>query len=871
MADGSVIIDTLLKTEGLNKGIGEIEGKLGSLGSKLTSTGKNLTLGLTAPLVGLGAASLNTFATFEQQMNRVKAISGATATEFRNLEKQAIDLGASSVFSATEVAQAQEMMASAGMEATDILKSMDGVMALAAVSGGDMALAGEAVATSLNMFGLEADKATHVADVFAKAAADTNAEVGDMAEALKYAGPVAGSFGLTIEETAAAVGIMSNAGIKGSQAGTTLRTALTRLADPSKEASRLMSELGLEFFDSQGKMKPMSGIAQELQGKLGGLTDQQKSAALSTLFGKESLSGMLALMNAGPAEVDRLTNSFVNSTGAAEDFASIINSGTKGSIENLKGALETAGISIGRILAPAFNEIIKGITGVIDWFNSLSPATQGVIVAIAGLLAAIGPLLLIIGTVVTQIAAWQAGTGLLFNTVQGLSAAFGFLLSPIGLVVAAIVGLIAVFAYLYTTNEDFRNKVHEVWNAIVAFLKPIIQEVVDFIMSVWGTLVSWWNENQELIKQTAERIWTEVKLKIEAVMTFLGPFLKEAWEYIKLVISVVWEYIKMIVQIALDVILGIIKAVMQLINGDWKGAWETIKETLAKVWDNIKQFVKVSSDKIVEYCKEAWERLKQNTSQAWEAIKSKIAELVGRLVVEIKQKWEELKNSVTQIAEAIKAALIAKWEAIKSSVSEAIARLVSDAKQKWEELKNSVSEAVERVKNLFNSLREINLTEIGRNIIQGLINGISSMAGAVASAISSIASNIKGRIMGALGIHSPSRWMRDMIGKNIGAGLVIGMDATGDDIERAADRMADYAKPNLNEFLPAGMADKINQMKGYAQAVLGGMSFAPQMTMQPAVVVNISNEADSDLIRQRVNAKNAQEAIINQLFGRKGG
>lgn len=193
-------------------------GKIGEyttmVGQGMQSVGRSLSKYVTLPIVGLGVAAAKTFGDFESQMNRVKAISGATGADFEKLRKQAIDLGASSVFSAKEVAQGQEMMASAGFNANQILAASPGVMSLAAASGGDLALASEAAATAVNMFSLNASEATHVADVFAKAAADTNSEVADMAEALKYAGPVAGAMGISMEETAAAIGIMSNATTK---------------------------------------------------------------------------------------------------------------------------------------------------------------------------------------------------------------------------------------------------------------------------------------------------------------------------------------------------------------------------------------------------------------------------------------------------------------------------------------------------------------------------------------------------------------------------------------------------------------------------------------------------------------------------------
>nr|MDE7486845.1 phage tail tape measure protein [Streptococcus agalactiae] len=432
-------------------------GKIGEyttmVGQGMQSVGRSLSKYVTLPIVGLGVAAAKTFGDFESQMNRVKAISGATGADFEKLRKQAIDLGASSVFSAKEVAQGQEMMASAGFNANQILAASPGVMSLAAASGGDLALASEAAATAVNMFSLNASEATHVADVFAKAAADTNSEVADMAEALKYAGPVAGAMGISMEETAAAIGIMSNAGIKGSQAGTTLRTAITRLAKPTDQMQAVIDGLGLSFFDTNGKMRSLTEITGQLREKMSGLTDQQKSAALSILFGKESLSGMLALINATPGELSKLTEGLKNSKGAADKMANTMNSGLKGAIEQLKGSLETAGITIGGILNPLLQGVIGKIQAVIDWFNKLSPAGQKLAVIIGGIGAALGPLLVIFGTVIIfigQVTASLEGVSTAFTAIAGI---FSIISGPVILVVAAIGAFIAALVVAWNTSE----------------------------------------------------------------------------------------------------------------------------------------------------------------------------------------------------------------------------------------------------------------------------------------------------------------------------------------------------------------------------------------------------------------------------------
>jgi len=397
--------------------------KVKSFSSGLQSAGSTLTAGVTLPLVAMGTAALMAGIKFEQQMSRVGAISGATGDELGKLTQQSKDLGASTAFSATEVAQAQELMASAGFKTTEIMSSMAGVLDLAAVSGGDVALASEAAATAVNAFGLEASDTAHVADVFAKAAADTNAETADMAEALKYAAPPAANLGLSLEDTAAAIGIMSDAGIKGSMAGTTLRGALTRLAKPTSKASDLMADLGIEMFDAQGKIKPMSGIVSELQDGLAGMTNEQRASALATLFGQEAMNGMMVLMDAGPEKVDALSESFENSAGSADKMATAMQDNLAGTIDEMMGALETAGIEITEALAPAIKDLAEGVTKLVGSFNELDDETQQTILKWIGLAAAAGPVLSVIGTMGQGVGSLIKLGGGLTKTIGGAKAA----------------------------------------------------------------------------------------------------------------------------------------------------------------------------------------------------------------------------------------------------------------------------------------------------------------------------------------------------------------------------------------------------------------------------------------------------------------
>jgi len=370
--------------------------KLKTIGASANAAGNSILM-MTAPLVGVGLAAAKVGMDFDSEMSRVKAISGATGDEFKKLNDLALQLGADTAFSSSQVAQGMENMASAGFDTNQVMAAMPGMLALAASGGIDVATASDVAASALNGFGLEAGQAGHVADVLASAAAQTNAGVSDMGQALKYAAPPAKALGLSMEEVSAAIGLMSNAGIKGESAGTALRGALTKLASPSKEAATMMKDLGINAFDSNGKMLPLSQVLGILQGKMKGLTDEQKANAIATIFGQESMSGMLALIQAGPEKLDQLTKGFKNSDGAAADMAATMQDNAKASIEQMFGSLETAGIKLEQSFAPTIKKVADSVGILADKFAALSPETQDAIVKAVGLAVAGGATLKVVG------------------------------------------------------------------------------------------------------------------------------------------------------------------------------------------------------------------------------------------------------------------------------------------------------------------------------------------------------------------------------------------------------------------------------------------------------------------------------------------
>jgi TP901 family phage tail tape measure protein len=689
-----------------------------AVGGIMKSTGATMTKFVTAPLIGAGIAAAKVGGDFEAQMSRVKAISGATGDSFEQLEQQAIDLGAKTAFSAKESAEGMENLASAGFNAQEIMAAMPGLLDLAAVSGGDVSLASENAATALRGFGLEADQAGHVADVFARAAADTNAEVGDMGEAMKYIAPVANAMGISLEETAAAVGIMSDAGVKGSQAGTTLRGALSRLARPTDAMRNTMDNLGISFYDAEGNMKPLKTQIGLLKGAFKGLTPEQQQNALVTLYGQESLSGMMALVDKGPDKLGSLTNSLKDSNGAADEMARTMQDNMNSSIEQMMGAFESAGIVIQKIIAPAIKKVADAISGLVEKFVNAPESVQRMVVVIGLIVAALGPVILAIGTTIIWISKLKVAFGVLgttFSIFKKLGAALGFLTSPIFLVIAAVALLVVGFIYLWNTSEGFRNFWIGLWEGI----KKAVGSAIEWIQNAWKSTGEWFSELWEGIKSSASSAWTSIQ---EAPGKAVSA-IKGKWNDVKTYFS---------------------------------NLWEGIKESAAQAWENVKQ----GALNIVDGIKQKWEELKSSAASIWDGIVSNFQKAIDFIMKYIEPLVTSFKNSFSSIVNLVKVyftqmVVIAKniWEIIKSVVMgpalfiiDLITGDFGQLKEDWDLIWTTIKESA---MNIWNALQTFFFTVIqtivtvATSLWSGLLNTLSNIWSSISYQASMIWIDIK--------------------------------------------------------------------------------------------------------------------------------
>ncbi|EME7214629.1 phage tail tape measure protein [Enterococcus faecium] len=702
-----------------------------AVGKVMQGTGAAMTKYITTPLIGVGVAAAKVGGDFEAQMSRVKAISGATGDTFEQMKQQAIDLGAKTAFSAKESAAGMENLASAGFSAQEIMKAMPGLLDLAAVSGGDVALASENTATALRGFGLEASEAGHVADVFARAAADTNAEVGDMGEALKYVAPVANSMGISLEETAAAIGIMSDAGIKGSQAGTTLRGALSRLARPTKAMQDTMDNLGVSFYDADGKMKPLKTQVELLKKAFEGLTPEQQQNALVTLYGQESLSGMMALIDKGPDSLGKLTKSLKDSDGAADDMARTMQDNMNSSIEQMFGAFESAAIVIQKILAPSIKKVADAISGLVEKFVSAPESTQRLVVAIGAIAIAIGPVLYALGMLVKAFQTMKVGLGVLGNGIslfKKLGSAIGFLTSPVGLVIAAVALLVVGFIYLWNTSEDFRNFWIGLWEGI----KSAVSSAVEWIQNAWKSTGEWFNNLWKSIKEGADNVWTT----IQEAPGKAADWIKNKWTETKEFFSSIWDGIKEAASSAWEGIVNIlapyviaIKNVFQPMIDFFTNLWSQIGSIAGSAWEIIKTTVMGPILLLIDLITGNFNQLKEDASMLWTTLTTNIQNIITTFVDIVVGYYTALKDTVINIWNVLTSTIKDVWNSFTTWIKETTNNIVNSIKQGWNNLKQGTidlfNNMIQGAKDLWNSFKAwlINLV-IGTkdNIIQGWEN-----------------------------------------------------------------------------------------------------------------------------------------------------
>ncbi|HDT8724203.1 TPA: phage tail tape measure protein, partial [Staphylococcus pseudintermedius] len=658
----------------------DIGPKLTSVGESMKSVGRSMSMYVTAPVVaGFGLAAKKSI-DFDDSMRKVKATSGATGKEFNLLRDKALEMGAKTKFSASESAEALQYMSLAGWDTKDMLNGIDGVMQLAAASGEDLAQVSDIVTDGLSAFGLKAKDSSHFADVLAQTSSKANTDVSGLGEAFKYVAPVAGSFGFSVEDTSIALGLMANSGVKASQAGTALKSMMTKLAKPTGEAKKTMESLGISITDSEGKMLPFRDIMDQLRGSLGGLSKAQQSAAVKTLFGQEAMSGILPIINASDEDYQKLTKSIDNSAGASKRMSDEMEGGIGGSIRKMKSAIESMAISIGDVLAPHIRRAVDFLAMLADKFTSMPGWVKTGVVGLGVFAASLGPLILTtgmftaaLGSIMTTLGPLMTGivkAGGLMNflgtkapfAAKGLTlvgGAFKFMLGPVGLAIAAVVAIGTAFVVAYKKSETFRNIVHtvidpvvnafknlwntakEVFNSLKSLLSGNTLPTVDLLskimpkatanrvtvnlMKVRQTFINVfnaiWNFGREIGGKIAS-FWKQNGDDVIQAFVNIGNFFKGFFiELRNLIGPNLRELGTLVKTIFTNIIVPTIQIAMKVIWEVMKFLWPLIKTLIVDTWNNIKNIIKGALDVILGIVKIFSGIFTGQWGQVWNGVK----------------------------------------------------------------------------------------------------------------------------------------------------------------------------------------------------------------------------------------------------------
>lgn len=657
--------------------IDEAGKKIEKVGDKITGAGKAI-MPVSSAVVGLAAVSIKTSADFDSAMSQVAAVSGAIGEDFDALREKAREMGAKTKFSASEAADAMNYMAMAGWKTEDMLSGIEGIMNLAAASGEDLATTSDIVTDALTAFGLSAQDSGHFADLLAAASSNANTNVSMMGETFKYCAPIAGALGYTAEDTAEAIGLMANAGIKSSQAGTSLRTIMTRLQGELELSGEALGDVTIQTANADGSMREFSDIIADCRGAFSKMTESEKAAAAETLVGKNAMSGFLALMNAAPGDIEKLESAISTCSdevdgysGAAEKMAAVMQDNLNGQITILKSQLQELAISFGDALMPAVRKVVTAVQGFVDKLNGMNESQRNTILRIGMLVAALGPFLVILGTCISKVGIAMQGFVKLAGTLGKLKVAvgnahgvlgkigavLGGVSAPVLAVVAVIAVLVAAFLHLWRTNEGFRDAVVGTWNKI----KSTISTFVEGIKQRLSALGFSFSDVANIIRT----IWN-------GLCQFLGPIFIGTFNAIAVNIETI-----------LGVITGIFDVFSGLFTGNWDLLWQGVSEIFSSIWNGITGTFTNITNTMKNVLNVFLSFFGTNITNVLNAVKVVVVTVLSYIRSFFSNAWSSIRSVTSSTWNSIKNAIVRPIENARDAVRNAINRIKGFMDFEW--------------------------------------------------------------------------------------------------------------------------------------------------------------------------------------------
>ena len=774
--------------------IDEAGKKFEQVGDTITGAGKKI-MPASLAVAGLGTAAVKTSADFDSAMSQVAAVSGATGEDFDALRNKAREMGSKTKFSASEAAEAMNYMAMAGWKTEDMLDGVEGIMNLAAASGEDLATTSDIVTDALTAFGLSAKDSGHFADILAAASSNANTNVSMMGETFKYCAPIAGAMGYSAEDTAQAIGLMANSGIKGSQAGTALRTIMTKLQGDLKLSGAAFGDMTIKTANADGSMRDFNDILADCRVAFGQMTESEKAAAAETLVGKNAMSGFLALMNAAPEDIEKLEGAIGSCSdeidgynGTAEKMAAVMQDNLNGQLTILKSQLEELAISFGDMLMPTIRKVVSAVQGFVDKLNNMSEGQRNAILKIGLFVAALGPFLVILGTCISKIGiamqgfvklagavgkmktAMSAGTGIMGK----LGAALGGISAPVLIVIGVIAALVAAFIHLWKTNEGFREAIIGTWERIKTAVSGFVEGIKERLgalgisfSDIAETIKKIWNGLCSVLAPVFEGAFNVIASVLETVLgmitgildVFIGIFTgnwDQAWTGVKEIFSSIWNGIKGIFTAVIGTIRGIADAILSWFGTSWNEVWTGIKTFFEGVWNGIATFFTNIVNGIKTTATTVFTGIKNFFVGIWEGIKGVVTGAMTAIQTTMSTIWNAISGVVTTVWETIKSVIQVGILFIKELLTAAFNILTLPWRfiwenfggvitAAWETIKGVVSTAIDAIKTMIETVWNA-IVAFLTPILEALKTAFNTAWTAIKTVVTTVVNTIKGVI-----------------------------------------------------------------------------------------------------------------------------
>lgn len=674
-------------------GTGGAERSVSSLADSMRRVGQSMSLAVTAPLLAIAGAGLKAAAGFETSLNTIQVVSNATAAQMEAMSGVAIKLGSDTVFSAGEAAQGMLELAKAGLTAQQSMEAIGGVLDLAAAGSIEVARAAEITANALNAFGLPASEAARVADLLAAAANASSAEMTDLAQGLQQAGFIFNAAGQGVDDLAASLAILTNVGLTGSDAGTALKNAFTRIINPTKEATAVMNEIGVSFFDASGNMKGLADIIDDLNVGLAGMTQEQRLAALSTIFLSDGAKALIPLLDVGKDGFLAMKDA-VNEAGAAQKVADARMKGLAGAIEYAKGTIESALISAFLPLTEGLGNMIRSAADLIGKFGDLPEPIRNAALAFAAVMAAVGPLLLALPMIGAVLAALLSPIGLIGLAVAGLAAAwaadFGGIREKTA---AAIEGMQPEFdkmkawlsaetpnalTTLRTAWDTAVSAVQTIWSKLVDFFGPTVQRIVDAFPQM---IASFGPVGPALI-----RLWETVQPILEKFAIITGTVLAGAFVILGEIVAAIMPHIGTVILAVIEILIvafGALDAVLTALQTLFEVAWPAIStavttavDSINTVYEDLRRWLHVTLPTALAGFGTAWR-------EGWDAVGTKLGDVWGAIAGQFESMRDWLETKLQNALNAFRTFIegfslpnpFAVWQSILDGISSKIAAI----------------------------------------------------------------------------------------------------------------------------------------------------------------------------------------------------